>query len=233
MTSTTAPARPAMARPRTEAMNKGGKPLRPAPPARHRGVQPRQPRRNRDQSLQHRPHRRCRPQLPLPEPRPAQQDPRTLGRPARHRRLGRRPRCHPRLTASRPARRPRTRAPAERPRPTTRNRLSEVLGEQTWSDSGLGAPADIDALTQKINQLQQQAASLSLQPEEPDQDLAAARAANREPMTQLNNATHCFGERRFWGPGGTRPAGPPARGPLLEHLTRRYAGAHGAHADSH
>ena len=69
------------------------------------------------------------------------------------------------------------------------NRLSEALGEQAWHDSGLGAPADIDALTQKINQLEQQAAGLSLQLEERDQDLAAARAANRELMTQLNNAT--------------------------------------------
>jgi len=69
------------------------------------------------------------------------------------------------------------------------NRLSEALGEQAWHDSGLGAPADIDALTQKINQLEQHAAGLSLQLEERDQDLAAARAANRELMTQLNNAT--------------------------------------------
>ena len=69
------------------------------------------------------------------------------------------------------------------------NRLSEALGEQAWHDSGLGAPADIDALTQKINHLEQQAAGLSLQLEERDQDLAAARAANRELMTQLNNAT--------------------------------------------
>ncbi len=68
-------------------------------------------------------------------------------------------------------------------------RLSEALGEQAWNDSGLGAPADIDALTQKITHLEQQAAGLSMELEERDQDLAAARAANRELMTQLNNAT--------------------------------------------
>ena len=29
-------------------------------------------------------------------------------------------------------------------------RLSEALGEQAWRESGLGAPADIDALSQKV-----------------------------------------------------------------------------------
>ena len=65
-------------------------------------------------------------------------------------------------------------------------RLSEALGEQAWHESGLGAPADIDALNQKINHLQQQTVDLRLQLDERDQDLAAARAANRELMAQLN-----------------------------------------------
>jgi hypothetical protein len=64
--------------------------------------------------------------------------------------------------------------------------LSEALGEQAWRESGLGAPADIDALTQKVTHLEQQAIDLRLQLEERDQDLAAARAANRELMAQLN-----------------------------------------------
>jgi phage shock protein A len=67
-------------------------------------------------------------------------------------------------------------------------RLSEALGEQAWRESGLGAPADIDALNQKITHLEQQAADLRLQLGERDQDLAAARAANRELMTRLNHA---------------------------------------------
>jgi hypothetical protein len=67
-------------------------------------------------------------------------------------------------------------------------RLSEALGEQAWHESGLGAPADIDALNQKINHLEQQAVELRLQLAERDQDLAAARAANRELMAQLNTA---------------------------------------------
>ena len=48
-------------------------------------------------------------------------------------------------------------------------------------------PADIDQLHQHITPLEQQTADLRLQLEERDQDLAAARAANREFMTQLNS----------------------------------------------
>jgi len=65
-------------------------------------------------------------------------------------------------------------------------RLSEALGEQAWRESGLGTPADIDALCQKITRLEQQAIDLRLQLEQRDEDLTAARAANRELMAQLN-----------------------------------------------
>ena len=67
-------------------------------------------------------------------------------------------------------------------------RLSEALGEQAWHESGLGAPADIDALNQKIIHLEQQVIDLRLQLEERDEELTAARAANRELMAQLNHA---------------------------------------------
>ena len=66
-------------------------------------------------------------------------------------------------------------------------RLSEVLGEQAWHQSGLGTPADIDALNQKITHLEQQAIDLRLQLEERDHDLTAARSANRELMAHLNH----------------------------------------------
>jgi hypothetical protein len=68
-------------------------------------------------------------------------------------------------------------------------RLSEALGEQAWRESGLGTPADIDALNQKIIHLEQQATDLRLQLEEQGEELAAARATNRELMTQLNHAS--------------------------------------------
>jgi len=67
-------------------------------------------------------------------------------------------------------------------------RLSEVLGEKAWQESGLGVPADVDALNQTINHLEQQAIDLRLQLDERDQDLAAARTANRELIAQLNTA---------------------------------------------
>jgi transposase-like protein len=65
-------------------------------------------------------------------------------------------------------------------------RLSELLGEQAWRTTGLGAPTDIDDLQQHIVTLEQQVVDLRLQLEERDQDLTAARAANRELMTSLN-----------------------------------------------
>jgi hypothetical protein len=65
-------------------------------------------------------------------------------------------------------------------------RLSQLLGEQTWRESGLGAPDDIDQLKAHIAHLEQQTIDLQIQIEEGDQDLAAARAANRELMTRIN-----------------------------------------------
>lgn len=67
-------------------------------------------------------------------------------------------------------------------------RLSEALGEQVWRESGLGAPDDIDQLGRRITFLEQQGVDLRLQLQERSQDLDAARAANRELMTQLNRA---------------------------------------------
>jgi cell division protein FtsB len=65
-------------------------------------------------------------------------------------------------------------------------RLSDTLGEHAWRESGLGAPADIDALNHKIISLERQVTDLRMQLDERDQDLAAARAANRELMARLN-----------------------------------------------
>jgi len=68
------------------------------------------------------------------------------------------------------------------------HRLSEALGEQAWHESGLGTPADPGSLAQQNSQLQQQVIDLRLQLEERDQDLAAARSANRELMAQVYHA---------------------------------------------
>jgi hypothetical protein len=65
-------------------------------------------------------------------------------------------------------------------------RLSQALGEHTWRESGLGAPTDIDALHQRITHLEQQVIDQQQQLDERDEDLAAARATNRELMARLN-----------------------------------------------
>jgi polyhydroxyalkanoate synthesis regulator phasin len=65
-------------------------------------------------------------------------------------------------------------------------RLSEALGDKVWRDSGLATPVDVDALHQQIARMEQQVIDLRITMEERDEDLAAARATNRELMTQLN-----------------------------------------------
>ena len=162
--------------------------LRPAPAARPDRPRPRRRQRDRDQRLGHRPRRRRRPDLPLPASRPAGEDPRGRSQP-------RPPAAKPQDLPSpahpcKPTCSPPTNAPsgsAARVR-QLEQRLSDALGEQAWRESGLGAPADIDALHQKITHLEQQAADLRLQLEERGDELSAARAANRELMTRLNQS---------------------------------------------
>ncbi len=67
-------------------------------------------------------------------------------------------------------------------------RLSELMGEQTWQTSGLGAPDDIDQLHRRIASLEAEAADVRLQLEERTDELNAARLANRELMTRLNSS---------------------------------------------
>lgn len=72
-------------------------------------------------------------------------------------------------------------------------KLSELLGEQTWRESGLGAPEDIDALKRRINELEQKVVDLTSQLEDRAAELQAARAANREMMTRINTARRAPG----------------------------------------
>lgn len=65
-------------------------------------------------------------------------------------------------------------------------RLSEILGDQAWRESGLGAPDDIEQLKARITTLEQQVVDLRLREEELTDELDAARAANRELMARLN-----------------------------------------------
>ncbi|MEU1516291.1 DUF6262 family protein [Streptomyces sp. NPDC005811] len=65
-------------------------------------------------------------------------------------------------------------------------RLSELLGEQAWQESGLGAPDDIDRLKRRITSLEQEVVTLTGRLEERDEELTAARAANRQLISRLN-----------------------------------------------
>lgn len=65
-------------------------------------------------------------------------------------------------------------------------RLSELLGEQAWHQSGLGAPPDISALQQQITGLEQHNAELRRELSERGDELEAARAANRDLIAQMN-----------------------------------------------
>lgn len=67
-------------------------------------------------------------------------------------------------------------------------RLSAAIGHEAWHESGLGAPTDVDALQQRAVQLEQEVAELRSQLADRGDELAAARAANRELMVQLNAA---------------------------------------------
>ncbi|MFG2227906.1 hypothetical protein [Streptomyces sp. NPDC048644] len=67
-------------------------------------------------------------------------------------------------------------------------KLSELLGEQAWRQSGLGAPDGIEELESRITALKQQVTDLTGQLEERDEELQAARAANRQLTSRLNTA---------------------------------------------
>ncbi|MFF3137699.1 hypothetical protein [Streptomyces mirabilis] len=68
-------------------------------------------------------------------------------------------------------------------------RLAEALGEQTWRESGLGTPVDVDELQRTITRLEQKVVDLSATLEEREGDLEASRAANRELTRALNSSS--------------------------------------------
>jgi chromosome segregation ATPase len=67
-------------------------------------------------------------------------------------------------------------------------RLSELLGTQISQRTGLGPPPDVAALKDQIEALQQENLDLRRRAEEREEELAAAREANRRLMTELNKA---------------------------------------------
>jgi chromosome segregation ATPase len=67
------------------------------------------------------------------------------------------------------------------------DRLSELLGTQISQRTGLGPPPDIAALKDQVQALQQANLDLRHRAEEREEELAAAREANRRLMTELNH----------------------------------------------
>ncbi|WP_331744667.1 DUF6262 family protein (plasmid) [Streptomyces sp. NBC_01136] len=65
-------------------------------------------------------------------------------------------------------------------------RLSELMGEQAWRESGLGAPADVEELQRQVVGLEQMNTELTARLEARDAELEAARAANRELTRAVN-----------------------------------------------
>lgn len=65
-------------------------------------------------------------------------------------------------------------------------RLSEALGVAVYQVSGIGVPDDTATLQHRVGELEQHLLDLREQLAERTDDLAAARAANRELMNELN-----------------------------------------------
>jgi hypothetical protein len=65
-------------------------------------------------------------------------------------------------------------------------RLSTAIGEDVWSRSGLGSSIDVEDLHRQIITLEETNADLRLKMEDLEEELTAARANNRELMTQFN-----------------------------------------------
>ncbi|WP_248761320.1 DUF6262 family protein [Pseudarthrobacter sp. SSS035] len=68
-------------------------------------------------------------------------------------------------------------------------RLSELLGEQAYSRTGLGAPHNHAALEEQNYILQNEIQELQAKLQDQEEELGAAREANRQLMGQLNKTT--------------------------------------------
>jgi hypothetical protein len=69
------------------------------------------------------------------------------------------------------------------------DRLSELLGQQAFERSGLGAPTSTAAFQAELEEQRQANLDLKRAAEERDEELAAARETNRRLMNQLNRCS--------------------------------------------
>jgi chromosome segregation ATPase len=68
-------------------------------------------------------------------------------------------------------------------------RLSEILGDDAFRTAGLTQPDDSQALRTRLADLEQQLLDCRQDLQDRDDELAAARAANRDLMTAINSPT--------------------------------------------
>lgn len=68
-------------------------------------------------------------------------------------------------------------------------RLSEVLGEQVFHDAGLTRTDEISTLRERVAELEQQLLDCRQDLQEREDELAAARAANRDLISTPNDRT--------------------------------------------
>lgn len=66
-------------------------------------------------------------------------------------------------------------------------RLSEVFGDRVFHDAGLTRTDEIDSLRKRVAELEQQLLDCRQDLQDRDDDLAAARAANRDLMASINS----------------------------------------------
>ncbi|WP_331733241.1 hypothetical protein OHU34_43920 (plasmid) [Streptomyces sp. NBC_00080] len=66
-------------------------------------------------------------------------------------------------------------------------RLSKALGQAAWHASGMAAPTDVTELQERLTYLEQHAVDLARALEERQDELEAARAANRDLTRALNH----------------------------------------------
>ena len=65
-------------------------------------------------------------------------------------------------------------------------RLSEILGEQVFAEAGLTRTDEISTLRERVTELEQQLLDQRQDLQDRDDELAAARAANRDLITTIN-----------------------------------------------
>jgi chromosome segregation ATPase len=77
------------------------------------------------------------------------------------------------------------------------DRLSEILGEQVFHDAGLTRTDEISTLRDRVTELEQQLLDQRQELQDRDDELSAARTANRDLMQNINNRSSPSGAQHL------------------------------------